>query len=186
MSTSIDYMDISRLFIALPVPVTFHGVLTSLQYSNREIDGIRWVKKENLHVTVFFIGNINSSLIPEVTEIMKECVLESGAFELKFDGIALQGPMQKPKMVWVRFFKNDEFTSLVGSMGNRLSSIGVAASRFPEPVPHITLARIRTGTIPELLNVSGEDIRFRGCELWKSNQTAQGVMYESIDRFYRE
>ena len=173
-----------RLFIAIPVPDKYRSILASQESANNGMPDFRWVTPENLHVTVFFIGNTPIAHIPEIENIIKECVDATSPFELKYSGVELQGRESKPRMVWVRFEKNAGFTNLSANLSKYLEPLGITPSRYQEPIPHITLARIRNGVVPLVTPVTGEDILFTGCELWRSTQTSNGVRYESIFRYY--
>ena len=73
-----------RLFIAIPVPEKYRTILASQEAANNGQSDFRWVTPENLHVTVFFIGNTQTALIPEIENIIKECVDATSPFELKY------------------------------------------------------------------------------------------------------
>ena len=169
-----------RLFIAMPVPAAYYRLLGALQQYYRDYTGIRWVPENNLHVTVFFIGNIASSNIPEIAIVMRDCLTNVSPFTLKFKSVILKGSGKHPGMVWAMFDKNDNFTALANALDHKLRPLGATPARFPEPVPHITLARIRNMEIPGIPDVMGENIPFRGFELWSSHSTPEGVRYESI------
>ena len=183
MKPETNDVKICRLFVAIPVPDAYRGILSVQQYHNREKENVRWILPENLHVTVFFIGNISESMIPDIQPVVQECTKDAGPFTLQFKDIILQGSRQHPAMIWARFEKDPVFSALSLSMSKKLEPLGVAASRFPEPVPHITLARIRSGAVPEIIEAGGENIPFTCCELWRSNQTGNGVRYESLYRY---
>ena len=111
---------------------------------------------------------------------MKSCLENVSPFTIKFKCVTLKGQGKHPGMIWAVFEKNDGFTALAGALDQKLRPLGATPARFPEPVPHITLAWIRNIEIPATPELQGENIPFRGYELWSSHSTPEGVRYESI------
>jgi RNA 2',3'-cyclic 3'-phosphodiesterase len=172
---------ISKLFVAIPAPEAVAEALRQLRQLNAGLSGVRWVPEENLHITVFFLGFVDALHIPAIKVAMHECLADKPAFTLFLEGITLEGGRPKhPSMVWARFKKNEKFTKLAGELGQRLLPYLSAPSKFPDPIPHITLARIKHEPLPDVaVNVTCE-IEFKGYELWRSVSVQGGVKYEKL------
>lgn len=86
-------------------------------------------------------------------------------------------------MIWVRFYKNLSFTSLVNSLHDALNSI-VPENKFyyKDPIPHITLARFNPKkglneiNIDRTLNL--KQIIITTCDLMESIPSQNGVIYK--------
>ncbi len=103
----------------------------------------KWTPKDNLHITLEFLGSLTDEEIGEVCLIAKGVAERHNCFSLNLKQI-LYGPPKKmsPKMVWAEGEKSKELTLLRQDLENSLTE----KIRFvPENrtfAPHITLARI--------------------------------------------
>ena len=60
-----------RTFIAIELPVEVKQVVRQIQNRLREsIEGIRWVKQENIHLSVKFLGDVEENRIGKFRDVM--------------------------------------------------------------------------------------------------------------------
>lgn len=111
-----------RVFIAINLPENIKRELASYGDKWPELPA-RWTKKDNLHITLEFLGYISDQEVLEVCENAKETASKHNSFEVKLTKICY-GPPGKapPRMIW--------------AMGEKIKEFDI--------VPHITLGRIRT------------------------------------------
>jgi len=134
-----------RIFIAINLPEEIKKKLIDCQKKWPELP-IRWTKKENLHITLIFLGYLSDEELLEICKITKEIALRNQPFLINLNKICY-GPPKKlpPRMVWVEGEKSREFTVLKDDIEKSL----VTSERVnfsPENrvfSPHITLGRIR-------------------------------------------
>lgn len=178
--------DTSRLFLAVPSCPELPVALNRLKAINSGLTGTHWVKEENLHLTVFFIGDVTNAHKQELMKVLAEHPVRMiDPFHLRFKSVTLEGGRPgRPSMVWARFEEHDGFKQLSQSIGNALSSFLKEPPRFTNPVPHVTLARIRSGNLPEL-NVTVQcSVQVNGFELWETVRNKDGVSYRVIEKYY--
>jgi len=130
-----------RIFIAINLPENIKKRLIDYQLKWPELPA-RWTKKENLHITLFFLGYLADQDLSEVCNIAKNVTLNHEPFSVNLTKICY-GPPKKmpPRMVWVEGEKSRELTLLNGDLEKSLINTGSVAREFR---PHITLGRIRT------------------------------------------
>jgi len=111
-----------RTFIAINLPEDIKKELSSFQAKWPELP-CRWTKKENLHITLEFLGYLTNEELIELCQKTKEMASGKKAFSIHLNKICY-GPPRKspPRMVWV--------------MGEQIKEFNFT--------PHITLGRIRT------------------------------------------
>ena len=76
-----------RLFIAVDIPAAARETLEALSFG---IPGARWVKPEQLHLTVRFVGDVNGSLFHDIREILAE--VDCAPFSLRLKGVGVFPP----------------------------------------------------------------------------------------------
>ncbi|HEY4652628.1 MAG TPA: RNA 2',3'-cyclic phosphodiesterase [Pontibacter sp.] len=128
-----------RLFLAASLPDTL-GPYLQEQLSPFLDDTVRPVPLLNLHLTLFFIGNVPVTELDTIRQQVKEIARQSQPFTLQLETVQ-QGPKPKsPRLVWARFRADPEFTRLSQALAEAL------APNEPnklKPIPHITLARYK-------------------------------------------
>jgi len=141
-----------RLFIAINLPKDIKKNLEDLE---REIQGlfpeemeevIRWIKKDNLHITLLFIGSTSDEKIPQIGEIIKEVVYNQKPFSLNFKKICY-GPPKKipPRLVWLELERSPELLRITRELKKEAMEKNILReAEKREFSPHITLGRIRT------------------------------------------
>jgi len=119
-----------------------------IEYQNKWPElPVRWTKKENIHITLIFLGYLSDEELLEVIETTKEAVSRNPVFSINLNKICY-GPPKKmpPRMIWTEGEKSKELGKLQGDLENSLlsSSIkGLEKENRPYS-PHITLGRIKT------------------------------------------
>jgi 2'-5' RNA ligase len=137
-----------RIFIAINLPGDIKKELSS--FTNKWLElPCRWTKKENLHITLMFLGYLSDEELLEVLKITKDVASRNLSFSINLKKI-IYGPPKKipPRMVWAEGEKSEELGKLQKDLENSLSAEASAkADRLVKEnrpyTPHITLGRIR-------------------------------------------
>jgi RNA 2',3'-cyclic 3'-phosphodiesterase len=180
----------SRLFTAIPV----HASITRIAWSFKEhcgaIPGVRWMPEENYHVTFYFIGNVRDADLPELELELTRVSRVAEPFSIQFDAFVSAGHPDRPSMIWARFHRSTDFTRLVGLLRTHCERfILQPAAVFPDPIPHVTLARTSRHnalkSLPEFIEPV-PDLNISQLGLWKTHQHAGGVTYEQLHNWNLE
>jgi len=165
----------------MPSPPVIAQVHRELIQRNEALTGVKWVPEANLHITVFFLGFVDVGHLPKVKAIMEKSLENKPVFSLHFSGITLEGGRPShPSMVWARFERNVKFTELATKLETQLRPLINGPTKFPDPIPHITLARIKHQPPPDIdVNVQC-DLTFSSYDLWKSVSIDGNVKYEKL------
>ena len=131
-----------RIFIAINLPEEIKRELAKYQEKWPEL-AAKWTAKDNLHITLEFLGDLTDIEIGDVCQIVKEVAGKHKSFSINLNKV-LYGPPKKmpPRMVWAEGEKSDELSELKQDLQEYLLE---KISYRPEGrgfVPHITLARI--------------------------------------------
>lgn len=131
-----------RIFIAVNLPDNVKKKLVEYEENWPDL-AVRWTKKENLHITLLFLGYLNDEELLEVINAAKEVSLKNKPFSINLNKI-IYGPPKKipPRMVWVEGKESQELADLQKNLENSL--FGGEESKARPYSPHITLGRIKT------------------------------------------
>jgi len=134
-----------RIFIAINLPEDIKKKLTDYQAKWLELP-CRWTKKENLHITLMFLGYLSDEELLEVLRLTREVTQKHKPFSINLKKI-IYGPPKKmpPRMVWAEGEKSEELGKLQSDLENSLlaSPVKKMESESRPYAPHITLGRIK-------------------------------------------
>jgi 2'-5' RNA ligase len=134
---------VPRLFTALeiPAPIAF-----SLSLLRGGLPGARWIDPENYHITLRFIGDIDQRTAMEVARALER--IDRPAFGLSLDGLDAFGG-RKPQAVVACVRAAPALKELQAEQERIVQRIGLDPEkrRFR---PHVTLARLRTASEPDV------------------------------------
>jgi 2'-5' RNA ligase len=124
-----------RLFVALGLPATLRSQLALLAGG---IPGAKWVPPENYHVTLRFIGEVESWRAQEIDDALAG--IRARPFELSLRGLGVFEKGGRISALWVGIEKAEPLIFLQGKIETALQRIGLEPER-KRFAPHVTLAR---------------------------------------------
>ena len=127
-----------RLFVGLELPGQVKRQIMELE--DRAVAGARWQLARQLHLTLHFIGQVESSRVAGIRESLRS--LTGGALTLALQGVGCFGPPHNPRSLWVGLEPRAPLLALHAQVNQRLAGVGYKseAAAFK---PHITVARCR-------------------------------------------
>lgn len=130
-----------RLFLAIPLSTKAKDlILDSYKEKIRRINA-KWVTKENLHITLKFLGNVDKDRVKEIEKEL-DCIREKYD-ELKFT-ITNLGAFPSLKLIRVLFYNivpPEPFISLSKDIDSSLEKFNF--KKEEDFFPHITIARFK-------------------------------------------
>jgi RNA 2',3'-cyclic 3'-phosphodiesterase len=154
MATDADSRDsvtpptprIQRLFIALETNEAVRQAVAEVQQTLRRRGDplpVRWVRPEQVHLTLQFLGNVVSEHIPPLVAAVAPAVAGHDALFLRADGVGAFPSIESPRVLWLGLRGGDErLLALQRSVAEAVGTVaGVVADRKPFR-PHLTLGRV--------------------------------------------
>ena len=126
-----------RLFVAIPLPEPVRTQLTMLQSG---LQGARWIKRGNIHLTLRFIGEVHNDLAGDIDMALSE--ITAPAFELELDGIGSFARGKRPHALWAGVAKSEPLLHVQAKIESVLVRAGLEAGERKFS-PHITIARLK-------------------------------------------
>ena len=134
-----------RIFFAIQISPQIKKQLASFQYRWLNLP-VRWVAKENFHITLLFLGQKKIEEIARISELIHQVAHRHSSFFLTFKQVQLQPNANRPTTFWVRGEENSVFSKLVQDLETSLKTERLyfsTGSSAKKQVPHITLGRVR-------------------------------------------
>ena len=134
-----------RVFIAINLPENTKEKLLNEQEKWSELPA-RWARKDNVHVTLVFLGYVSDQDLIEICKTTEEVAVKHQPFSVNLTNICYAPPKKiPPSMVWATGEGGELLGGLQKDLENALlNSGGTFQSQENRPyIPHITLARIR-------------------------------------------
>lgn len=142
-------MNKRRIFIAINLPEEMKRRSADYQkkWANLDPNLIRWVKKENLHITLVFIGYVTDDEMYEIINSVKEIAKKHNPFFINLERIILGPPDKTPRMFWAQGEKSEKLGKLQGDLEEKIQQRSGGRHAFR---PHITLARFKYPLVKSL------------------------------------
>jgi len=134
-----------RTFIAIELSDEIRAEIARIEDILKEEDAdIRWVRPENVHLTLKFLGNVEAERIAKVEEGVRIAVQECPPFELVLSGAGAFPNLRRPRVIWVGVREDGEILRRV----YRNTQHELLRRRFPKEKkrfsPHLTVGRVRS------------------------------------------
>jgi 2'-5' RNA ligase len=157
-----------RLFTGLEIPAQLAESLSLLRGG---LPGARWIDRENYHLTLRFIGDVDDEVAREVAWLLGQVCRRE--FEVQLEELSSFGG-RKPRAVVVTAAQTPSVMELQAEHERLMQRVGLE----PEGrkyTPHITLARLRDATSRDV----AEYLSTRGAFRWPAFKVSRFVLFSS-------
>jgi 2'-5' RNA ligase len=110
---------------------------------------IKWVKPQNLHITLKFFGETYEDRIPDILKVLGNVSKHHKPFSFTVAGTGIFGASYNPKVIWFGIENAKELTSLANDVLNEVGTIGWKRDR-QNFRPHLTVGRVKNAKDKEL------------------------------------
>ncbi len=180
-----------RVFIALELPQT---VLDTIRQAQRQLAGhrlnIRWVKAENIHLTLKFLGDIDPACIDVIADATADAADGRTPFILSAKGVGVFPNPKRMRVIWIGLGGQlKELIELQQAVEDSLVSTGFSSEgrRFSG---HMTIGRSKGVVDAGKLQTAMDDLRTFESEpfgidqiiLYRSELHPAGAVYTQLRR----
>ena len=185
------FFCVIRAFVAIEIPedvrVALGEAQLRLKQSHPKVK-VSWAKIGNLHLTLQFLGSIEESAVPRISQVLANAVATVPVFDVPVAGVGAFPDRDRPRVLWIGCpDSNGKLRALAQAVQAALRTCGFQ----PEPVPwvaHFTLGRIRaprpdlalTHALDSLTNEVFGMLRVAEIHLFQSQLHPEGSVYTQL------
>jgi 2'-5' RNA ligase len=136
-----------RAFIAISLPESVLQSIVSAQETLKKSGlKIRWVRKEGIHLTVKFLGDIPRDDVESIHGAMERATEAFSPLVLQGEGVGVFPDLKRPRVVWAGVSGDVEILrALQRDLELQLNGLGFPKEKRPFK-GHLTLGRIKGRT----------------------------------------
>ena len=136
--------DSIRCFVAIEIPQPVQVLLKPVQtHLQSEVRKASWTKQGNFHLTLKFLGDIQTETVDAINEAVQNVANAQEPFSIALGGIGAFPTLARPRVIWAGLKHGaSTVSSLAKAVNIELKRLSLPTdSRFH---PHLTLGRLRT------------------------------------------
>lgn len=142
-----------RLFIAALLPREIQaGIDEYIKTIRPRCEGVKWERREKLHITLKFLGNVEDSKANQISSALSSLVGNRSSLSMEIQRFGGFPVLSNPRVIFVGLSDNPPLTEIHESINNELEPLGFEKERR-KFIPHVTIGRVKSkmrvkGTIP--------------------------------------
>ena len=151
------------------------------------LHGARWVARENFHVTLRFIGQVDEVLAAELDHALSR--LKAKPIALQVNTLGSFGDSRNARSVWAGLEPSEPLRRLNAKIERVFQSLGLAPDKR-KFTPHITLGRVSNTSNREIARwieqkgkLTCPDFEVTRLVLFSSQTRSEGAIY-TPERYY--
>ncbi len=166
--------------------------LVSLQETLARTEAeVKWVERENLHVTLLFLGEVDERDLPAVCKAVADVAGRTLAFPMSVERASCFGSPRRPRTLWAGVGEGTQaLCTLHDALEPPLMELGCYRREDRQYTPHITLGRVRSDRPADKLAAAlaknagwqGGETLVREVHVMGSELTPQGPVYTVLSR----
>lgn len=174
-----------RLFVAVDLP---NAVKDQLEALRTPVPGARWVSRDQMHLTLFFVGE--TERVSAVKAALQP--VHAAPFDLLLSGVGRfpAGSRRPPRVLWAGFAPQPALLALQAQVAAALTALGFPPDDRPY-TPHLTLARVKAEQplpaaerfLAAHADFRAGPVRVEAFTLYASDLTPQGARYTPQARY---
>jgi len=149
----------------------------------------RWVREENIHLTIVFLGSIKENVVEDLKETVGSVTRGFTGFTVKLSGVGVFPSLRKPRVFWIGLGGDIEGLSrLRDELQKTLTVVGLQEEKRPFRA-HLTLGRFKdrlnndeelTRILDRYHDISSESCTLNELVLFKSDLKPSGPVYTKM------
>ncbi len=133
-------MPLIRVFVS--IPVKDKAAFRQISDDIGRLDNVRATPSGQIHITLQFIGDVDSSKVDKIAKCVERATAGVGPFAVTASGAGAFPDRKRPSVAWIGASPQDLMSSIAARLGKELDAAGIDHDRKPFK-SHITVGRCR-------------------------------------------
>lgn len=183
-------MEKIRIFIAIKLTPEILSNISKLQEELKKTSAqVKWVKPENIHLTLKFLGHITLEKLEKVKTFTREALRPFAPFEISVSGLGAFPRIKYPRVIWVGIDEGkEELKRIAFSIEENLAKISFTKEKRPFS-PHLTLGRMKSlkgrerliEALAKLMTSNLGNMKVTKLSIMKSELRPPGPVYTTLE-----
>lgn len=148
----------------------------------------RWVPRQNMHVTINFLGEVDEGRVPELGPLLSQVAQDYPQFELKLDGVEAFPDNRKGRVIVIGVQNSITLREMQSHCQELLRQNHFEISE-KDYRPHLTIARLRSprqlsDVLSPVENLALGQMRVKEITLYQSKLAGSFPVYLPLDTFH--
>ncbi len=150
-------MSTVRVFIAIALPAPLQQKLDQAAglLKNNQTRAVHWVTGKNIHLTLKFLGEVDSNKIEPINQVIQAESRKVKPFELSAGGAGAFPNLRRPRVVWIGVQAPPVLAELAAAIDRGTQLLGFPGEDRPFS-PHLTLGRVSQNASPQEVQAIGQ------------------------------
>jgi len=179
-----------RTFIAIEVSdVVRDNLVKAQERIGSKAAKIKFVERENFHVTLKFLGEVDEATLDEVKAALSEIAKKHRRHRVRVKGIGVFPNPNYVRVIWAGIENDEGIKAIASDVEREMRRLGFKKEK--NFVAHITIGRVKfvkdkvelAMALKDLANEDFGEFEVEAIELKKSTLTPKGPIYETVARF---
>lgn len=179
-----------RLFIAIEISPEVRAALAALLKELRAIaPQVKWVRPENMHLTLKFLGETDSPKLTAVRAALS-AIRSNAAVTFRFRGLGFFPNAKRARVFWAGMEASANLPALAAEIDQAMHKLGFPLEDRPF-TPHLTLARLQPPGLPFKLAAAAQEhaardfgsLTIQDFHLIESKLKPAGAEYTTLQSF---
>ena len=133
-----------RSFLAFELPVEIREQIRVISKELKKTAlPVRWVKADNIHLTILFLGSVDEDTIGDIEEKVNVVVKGFSAFKTKLSAVGAFPHWKRPRVIWIGLNGDiGRLSNLKNELQEELKVLGFIPEKRPFRA-HLTLGRFK-------------------------------------------
>ncbi|EMM85787.1 2'-5' RNA ligase [Leptospira santarosai str. 2000027870] len=173
-----------RTFLGISIPEEVKEQLTSICYG---LPDVRWVLKENFHITLVFLGEQSDEQLNILSDFCSR--ISFPEFDLNLKSVGTFGKQKSPSILFAALNFSPELLQLQKTLDSGTRRLGLSPDR-QEYLPHLTIGRFKNsnGTrvrtyLEEFAGFSSSHFTVSEFHIYSSKTFSEGPIYSIEESF---
>jgi 2'-5' RNA ligase len=146
-------MSLLRTFIAVDIPSQLQNTIQQKTTPLRQTLGsalVRWVAVENLHLTLKFLGDVSSTSVDMLAQMLRAEANLIHAFDMQVTGLGAFPSLKRPRVLFIRIQAPAGLEALTRGVDSACARLGYESEAEGRRgfSPHLTIGRVRQDIPP--------------------------------------